>query len=259
MLSFILPVFNEEKILKQAAESFAFHLDRVIKPGNWQFVFVINGSTDDSPEIAEEIVESHSLSKVVIQPKADYGNALREGLRQADGAWSLLANVDHVWDEAFFQWAWDKRYDYDLIIGSKRADPTLNRQSSYRKALSAGLNAVLVYLFDFVGSDTHGMKLLHMTSVRPIAERCVMSRGQFDTELTLRILRESLRVAEVPVTYAEKRSPRNFMIKKIGQNVFDLIRFRRVMIRVPYKGNVRYRRFSREDLLVHGSMNSGDS
>lgn len=45
---------------------------------------------------------------------------------------------------------------------------------------------------------THGPKLLRMSTMRPILDKCVMRRGQFDTEFTLRALRQGLRLAEVP-------------------------------------------------------------
>ena len=159
----------------------------------------------------------------------------------------MLMNVDHLWDSPFFEWAWRNRHCYDLILGSKRADPTLNRQDQYRRVLSAGLNALLIYLFDFVGADSHGMKLMRASAMRPLAERCVMRRGQFDTELTLRALRGGYWVAEAPVPYVEKRSPRNFMVKKIGQNIINLFQFYHVMKSVPYVGTIRYRRACREE------------
>ena len=135
-----------------------------------------------------------------------------------------------------------------MIIGSKRVNPTLNQQDQYRRLLSAGLNAILQYFFDCVAAETHGMKFMRTNVFKQIADSCVMQRGQFDTELTLRALRAGLWVAEVPIPYLEKRKQRNFMFRKIGQNVFDLVRFRKVMDKVEYCGNVKYKRFCREDL-----------
>lgn len=247
-LSVVLPVRNEEGILKEACAAFAAEFDRLIGRGAWQFVLVENGSSDRSPEIIAGIAAERPETRAISLPVSDYGNALREGIIAAQGEWTMILNVDHLWDPAYFQWAWAQRHAYDLILGSKRADPTINRQDDYRRILSAALNGMLNYYFDFMGADSHGMKVLKTGSLLPIAKECVMRRGQFDTELTIRAMRAGLWVAEVPIPYEEKRKPRNLMIKKVSQNIFDLFRLRRVLKSVPYEGHFRYRRFCREDL-----------
>jgi glycosyltransferase involved in cell wall biosynthesis len=249
LLSVILPIHNEENILWHSALSFGKHFDRVVGIWNWQYVLVENGSSDASREIAEKIVSHRPTSKLLVLKKADYGNALREGLLASQGKWSLIMNVDHLWDTPFFDWSWANRNNYDLIMGSKRADPTLNKQDQYRRVLSAGLNSILQYLFNCVCSDSHGMKLLRTKTLTPVANACVMRRGQFDTELVLRSLRGFFWVAEVPIPYIEKRKQKNLMIVKIMNNVLDILRLYRAMKTVPYCGNVRYRRFCREDLM----------
>lgn len=248
LLSVILPIRNEEGILVRSCEAFAKEYDAVVGEGKWQFILVENGSTDSTPEIIKTIVEKWPRSIPLSIGPGNYGRALRLGIEASEGENLMILNVDHLWDRPFFKWAWANRNEYDLVIGSKRCDPTLNSQSRYRRMLSAGLNALLNYLFDFSGSDTHGMKLMKAISMKPLADECVMSRGQFDTELTLRALRNGLWVGEAPIPYAEKRSPRNFMFKKIFQNVFDLFTLYKVMDGVPYDSSIRYRRVARDDI-----------
>ncbi len=78
---------------------------------------------------------------------------------------------------------------------------------------------------------------------------CVMDRGQFDTELTLRILREGIRVAECPAEYIEYRCARNLLVKKIIWNIVAIIRMWYVLRNIKYKTYVKLYRFSRHDLL----------
>lgn len=246
-LSVIVPVYNEEKILMGMAEDMAPHLDAIVGSGRWQFVTVDNGSQDRSAEICSALAARWPTTKIVTLSQPNYGEALYRGLMAATGSWAFIINVD-FWDIPFLRWCYGTRGVYDLVMGSKRADSTLNQQSGYRRLLSWGLNTILQSVFGFVGSDTHGQKFLHLPTLRPILEQCVMRRGQFDTEFTLRASRAQLWLAEVPVPIVELRGPRNLLLQKIFRNLVDITRLYRLMRTVPTKGALRYHRWSREEV-----------
>lgn len=245
-LAVIVPVFNEEKHLPHLVEEMVPALDNIIGQGNWMFIFVDNGSTDGSPAILADTVAAHP-GRVITLDRPNYGSALRAGILNAEANHAYIINVD-FWDKEFLNWSWINRAQYDLILGSKRADPTLNHLAPYRKFLSWGLNTLLQLHFGFIGRDTHGQKALNLSSVRAHVEQCVMQRGQFDTELVLRVLRAGLWVAEVPVPITEKRRARNLMLRKIYNNVVDVLKLRSVMNQVPWTHKVRYHRWAREDV-----------
>ena len=247
MLSVIVPIYNEEPILKQMAEELAPHLDETAGPGRWQFMLVDNGSQDRSAEVCDEIVRRWPTSRYIRLSKPDYGEALFQGLMQAEGLWAFVINVD-FWDAAFLRWCYRTRGVYDLVMGSKRADTSLNQQHKYRRLLSWGLNTILQTMFGFVGSDTHGQKFLYLPSMKAIFQQCEMRRGQFDTEFTLRASRGQLWLAEVPVPIVEMRAPRNLMLGKILRNFRDIWRLYRLLKSVPVKGALRYHRWSREEV-----------
>jgi glycosyltransferase involved in cell wall biosynthesis len=245
-LSVVVPVYNEQDHLWEMAKVLGEALDRIVGPSCWQFLFVNNGSVDGSQNILEEITAAWPASKIIDLNRPNYGTALRVGLQAAEAPFAYVINVD-FWDPLFLRWSWANRAQYDLILGSKRADPTLNHLPAYRKFLSAGLNMIFQVFFDFVGRDTHGQKFVRLAAIKEILPLCVMERGQFDTELTMRALRGGLWVAEVPVPIVQARSPRNLMLAKIYRNVADLLRLRRVMRTVP-SVRTRYHRWSREDM-----------
>jgi glycosyltransferase involved in cell wall biosynthesis len=246
-LSIVVPVFNEEDVLMDMAEQIAPALDAIAGPRRWQFVLVDNGSTDNSAAVCDSIASRWPGSIVIRLPRPDYGDALYHGLIGATGPWAFIINVD-FWDVAFIRWCFRTRGSYDLVMGSKRADTALNAQHSYRKLLSWGLNVILQTVFGFVGSDTHGLKFLYLPALRPIFKECVMRRGQFDTEFTLRASRNRLWLAEVPVPIFESRPPRNLMLTKIIRNFVDIARLYRIMKAIPLRAATRYHRWSREDV-----------
>jgi len=242
-----MPVYNEASILLAAVEQLAPHLNDFAGCGRWQFVLVDNGSTDGSTEICRDIVRRWPDSILVQLDQPNYGEALSQGLARAAGPWAFILNVD-FWDVPFMRWCFRTRGLYDLVVGSKRADFSLNEQQSYRKLLSWGLNTILQAMFGFVGSDTHGQKFVYLPVMRPIFQQCVMRRGQFDTEFTLRAARAQLWIAEVPVPIVELRKARDLMLHKIIRNFVDIRRLHRVMSDVPIRAATRYHRWSREDV-----------
>ena len=246
-LSVVVPVYNEESILAEMMAQLAPHLDEIAGAARWQFVLVDNGSTDRSSAICDGIVARWPSSVKVQLRHPNYGEALCQGLAHAKGPWAFIINVD-FWDVQFMRWCFRTRGVYDLVMGSKRADMALNKQTKYRRTLSWGLNVILQAVFGFVGSDTHGLKFLYLPSMRPILLQCVMRRGQFDTEFTLRAGRARLWLAEVPVPIVEFRKARNLLLHKIARNIVDIMRLRRIMRALPARTATRYHRWSREDV-----------
>lgn len=223
------------------------HFDRIVGPGRWEFIFVENGSADATPKILADIVKRWPRTRVLTRPRPDYGGAMRAGVLASAAPWVHIIDIEQ-WDMVFFNWAWRNRDHYDVILGSKLADPVINQQSGYRQFLSWVLNSLLRLAFKFNGSDTHGPKLLKMDTIRPVAEASTMIRGHYDTELVLRALRGGLWVAEGPTAYVEYRPTRTLMLRKITETFIDQYRMYKKLAAVPFSGPIRYHRFAREDL-----------
>lgn len=248
LVSVVVPLYNEEAVMDQNLETLAVFFDSIAGPGNWLFLLVDNGSVDSTPEKVREAIERWPLSRSIQLEEPNYGAALRAGLRSAQTRWAYLIDVEQ-WDLPFLAWSWTNRERYDLFLGSKRSDPTLNFQAPYRKFLSCCLNGLLQTLFEFSGTDTHGPKLIDRYSLKAIAEVCCLDRGQYDTELVLRAVRSRKRIVEVPVVYRESRPHRNLMVKKIVWNLLALRRLVHVMKDVPHEGMIRFHRLTREEIL----------
>jgi glycosyltransferase involved in cell wall biosynthesis len=249
VLSIVVPIRNEEAILWQNASTLAASLNAVVGSGRWQFILVDNASTDSTPSIIERIVETWPPSFSVYAAQPNYGAALKAGLSSVTTPYAMIIDVEQS-DEPFLAWSWRHRDAYDLFIGSRRADPSLSVRPKYRWFLSWGLNALLQLFFDFTGTETHGPKLIRMERMTDLIALCVSDRGQYDTEIVLRAMRASRRIVEVPISIQEHRKSRNLMINKIVWNIVAFNRLRRILRDVPREGPVRYRRFTREDVLA---------
>jgi glycosyltransferase involved in cell wall biosynthesis len=249
LMSVVVPVYNEEKILLDNLSRYADALDRVVGALRWQYVLVDNGSTDSTPQLIRHIQSKWPLTQGLTSPEPNYGLALRTGLRAVTTPYAHLIDVEQ-WDVPFLSWAWKHRDRYDLFIASKRSDPSLNKQPKYRYLLSWGLNALLQLLFDFTGTETHGPKVMRMKNMKPIIDAATSDRGQYDTEIVLRSVRSSLRIVEVPTPHVEVRPPRAVILKKVAWNIVALLRLWRKLRHVPFAGEMRYHRFAREDVMA---------
>ena len=256
-LAAVIPVLDEEDVLWANAQSLADLFDSAVGQGQWQFIFVDNGSRDSTPRILDRICARWQPSFSVYEQEHNYGKALRAGLAAARTPWVHTIDIEQ-WDDPFFRWSWRNRERYDLFIGSKRAEPALNHQSRDRKLLSWGLNALIRTFFGYDGSDTHGPKLLRMAAMRPILQDCRLSWGQFDSEFVIRARRAGLSLVETPVVYVEQRPSRKSLIEKIVRNLWEFNRLRRLLRGSAFDRTVRLHRFSRDRILAENEAADTD-
>ena len=131
LLSIILPVKNEENIIKESIISFHNEIKETLNSENFEFIIILNGCTDKSEEIINPLKEKYKI-KLIKLNKSNYGLSLREGILNAKSDFVFILNADIKWDKKYFNWSWSNKSKYAIILGSKRADPTLNFQPIYR-------------------------------------------------------------------------------------------------------------------------------
>ncbi len=247
-LEVVIPLYNEEDIVRESVLTLKEHIDRIVGESAWRFILVDNGSDDRTREIITELLNEIGGGLYVFEAEPNYGRALRAGLNAATARYVHICDIEQ-WDIPFLTWAWKSRCDHDYFIGSRRSDPTIQKPPFMRRLLSWGLNALIQLFFSYMGTDTHGPKMIDMKAMRPIIDSCVCDRGQFDSEIVLRGVRAGRRIAEAPIEHREHRPPKFRIIKKIGWNIVAFTRLNRVLADVPYEGLVRFRQYNRWDVL----------
>ncbi|HIA76711.1 MAG TPA: glycosyltransferase family 2 protein [Gammaproteobacteria bacterium] len=254
-LSVVIPVYNEADHLNDRISRFVEVLDLLVDCVHWELHLVDNGSNDGTANIVDRLSEKNKNVFRHFLSRPNYGLAIRHGVEKANYTWIYIVDLDQ-WDDAFIRWSWEYRYDYDMIISSKRADPSLNQQSRVRFLLSWGLNAALQLLFAYPGSDTHGQKFLNRQSLNQILKETRADRGQYDVELVVRTLRSGKRVVELPVPYVEMRPSRNTLVKKVIWNFWALSKLAWRLRAIKYS-SVELRRVSRSDVEAGRGFDHG--
>jgi glycosyltransferase involved in cell wall biosynthesis len=205
-VSFVIPIYNEEAILHAAVVDLR---ERLAPHGlRYEIILAENGSRDRTVEIARELCGRYPEVRLEQSATPNYGQALRQGISSARGELVMCEEID-LCDVDFHLRALDllRKGQADFVIGSKLIGGARDARPWRRHAASVLYTGVLRLLFDFRGTDTHGLKAFRRAAVLPLVEACRVERDVFASELTIRAYRAPLRVVEIPVRILEKRPP----------------------------------------------------
>ncbi len=202
--SVIVPVHNEAALLRDAVSSMVDEL-RQIGP-RFELLICENGSTDASLQIARDLAARYEEVVVEHLDVGDYGLALKHAIPRCRHDNIVIFNLD-FWSAAFTRDALVRLRGADVVIGSKAMRGATDKRPPLRRLVTRCFNLFLKVVFDFRGTDTHGMKALCRQVVLPINASTASRAWLFDTELVLRAERAGLRIVEIPVEISEMRPP----------------------------------------------------
>lgn len=200
-LSVIIPAYNEQETLEQVLER-VFLADT---PGYEKEVVVVNdASTDGTAAILERL--AFELPLVIVQHGKNLGKgaAVRTGIREATGDLVLIQDADLEYDPE----------DYPALLAGMRDGVAAVYGARGVKAYpERGYHYVAgAKLLTWVGDALYGCRLSDLYTGYKLFRRDVFlsldlrSAGfEFEAEVTCKLRRMGLEIAEVPIHY----HPRN--------------------------------------------------
>ena len=213
-LSVVIPVYDEEAIVRSACLDLMAALDA--RGWDYEVVVTENGSKDRTVELLRELAAEHPRLRFIHSDQPNYGLALKRGIAAALGTYVVADEID-LCDVRFYDRALAvlDAGGADMVIGSKRAPGSQDHRPAYRRLATAVHNTLLRVALGFQGTDTHGVKAFVRERIAPTAERCVVDRDVFASELVLRAGLEGKRVVEIPVQLEERRPPSIALFKRV--------------------------------------------
>ncbi len=213
-LSVVIPVYNEEGIVREACQELMARLDE--RGWDYELLLSENGSKDRTVEILRALSTQFPRLRHIHSREPNYGLALRRGILEATGLYVVADEID-LCDVEFYERALAvlDAGAADMVVGSKRAPGSHDHRPAYRRLATAVHNTVLRFALGFRGTDTHGVKAFIRERIAPTAERCVVDKDVFASELVLRAGLEGKRVVEIPVSLHEKRPPSIALFKRV--------------------------------------------
>jgi glycosyltransferase involved in cell wall biosynthesis len=227
-LSVVIPVYNEEGILRASVVDLITSLDELLgTPPRWGYEILLseNGSSDRTVAIGKELEAKYPQVQIHSLGAPNYGLALKQGILRARGQFVVCDEID-LCDTEFYQRALAilEADQADLVIGSKVMDGAEDRRPLVRHVATLVINGMLRVLVGFHGTDTHGLKAFHRERLHGTAERCLVDRDLFSSEFVIRAEREGKRVQEIPIQVVEKRPPSINLLKRVPKVLSDVAR-----------------------------------
>ncbi|WP_375757455.1 glycosyltransferase family 2 protein [Corallococcus exercitus] len=213
-LSVVIPVYNEESIIAQAAEELRQGLDA--RGLDYEIIFAENGSRDATPRLLEEICAKNPRLRWFHSETPNYGVALKAGILKARGTYVVCDEID-LCDLSFYDAALPRleRGEADMVVGSKAAKGASDQRPLIRRAATRVHNKLLRVALGFQGTDTHGLKAFRREALLPVIQKCVVDMDVFASEFVIRAWREGLNVMEIPIQLHEKRQPSIHLFKRV--------------------------------------------
>jgi glycosyltransferase involved in cell wall biosynthesis len=214
--SIVIPVYNEEALLKTAIHDLIMRLGEAHPDLAYEIIITENGSSDKTLEHAYELERKHPQVRVIHSPEPNYGKALRRGILDARGTFVLCDEID-ICDVAFHSRALAllQADQCDMVVGSKAHRDAQDQRPFVRRLGTTVINGMLRVALDFKGTDTHGLKAFHRERLLPVVSRCVADKDLFASELVIRAERDAFRIIEVPIVISEKRPPSINLFKRV--------------------------------------------
>ncbi|MBU1697886.1 MAG: glycosyltransferase family 2 protein [Proteobacteria bacterium] len=216
MISFIIPVYNEEESLKELHDNIFKVMKEVGKP--CEILFINDGSTDQSPEVIREIIATDDRVKTVNLRK-NFGKsvALNIGFKRANG--DLIFTMDSdLQDDPIEIPNFLKAIEEgaDLVTGWK-----VNRQDPKEKTIPSKV-------FNTIVSIMSGLKLKDYNCGFKCYKKRVTQEvrlyGELHRFVPFLAHKKGFKIKEIPVKHRERK----FGVSKFGperyaRGFFDLL------------------------------------
>lgn len=196
-----MPVYNEEGIVGQVAESWLEVLDGL--GIEYELVAIVDGATDASRQILRAVAESHP--RLVVDAKANSGHGptilrgYRRGAVTAD--WVFQTDSDDEMPASSFGELWNLRHQADAVIGIR----TSRNQSPGRRAITRAARLTARAAFGCRLADVNcPYRLMRSTVLSPLLAPIPDDTFAPNVVLSGMLSRSGARLVEVPVPHQHR-------------------------------------------------------
>jgi glycosyltransferase involved in cell wall biosynthesis len=208
-VEFILPIYNEEKILTANVLRLLDYCQKQDFNFIWQIILVVNGSFDSSWLQSQELEKKYPLFiKAVNYVPPGRGGALKKYYLTSTADILVYMDIDLAVDLKNISDLINPIIigQVDLVIGSRLLPESKIKRSFIREASSQTYNFLSRLILGHHFSDLQcGFKAVRAEAFKKIAPFLKDGRWFFDTELVAFSQYFNYRIKEIPVDWSENR------------------------------------------------------
>jgi glycosyltransferase involved in cell wall biosynthesis len=230
---FVLPVYNEERILEQSVNTLVGYL-RATYPFPWRIVIADNASTDGTCALARRLSVREPQVSVLHLDRKGRGLALRTAWLASDADILVYMDIDLSTGLAAVLplVAPLVTGHAQIAIGSRLSPQSHTTRQWKREFLSRGYNLLIRAAFRTRFRDAQcGFKAIRADAAHALLPLVEDTGWFFDTELLLLAERNGMRVVEVPVDWLEDLDTRVHIRSTVWRDLAGLWRMRRAFWR----------------------------
>lgn len=233
-ISFVIPVHNEEKILKKSLEKLVVFCNKKnIEP---EILVCENGSGDRTREILKEL-NLKGLKKIYIKGRG-LGLAYKEGIAKSTNDLVYFTGIDFPFGYKNISDCLEYINDNDFVLASKAHPSSVIRTTLKRKISSCIYRFLLRVLLGLKTKDPQGCVLFKKSKISKILEYCDSDSAFFETQLALYSEINGNKLIEIPVRYVDGRKDSKFHISTDGKKMLMQIFKEREKIKKVKNGQI---------------------
>lgn len=205
----ILPVHNEAWLIGSVLGQVT---DFARNTPGWRFVFVDDGSSDETPKLITEHLEredaGRSIELVALSPNRGKAGAIREVMLARDEQFLLFTDGDLAYSLDHLPRLRDALESHDVAIGSRAlAEGPQTNITMARRLVGSGFNRLVRLITGLPYHDTQaGLKGFRRDAARTLFSEQVVEDFAFDAELLYLAQKHRFSVAELPARVSARHS-----------------------------------------------------
>lgn len=214
----IIPVHNEEPILKANAIALYEHLKSIPSIGSFEIIFCCNGCTDRSEEICGALAKTDPRIRCIAIAERGLGRAIKEAAQRASYDVMMFYAIDLPFGLPVISESIKaaEKNGRAVIIGSKGHRDSAVRRGFMRWLFSTTISILNNLLFGLGVKDTQGSILFYRDTVNKYGG-LMDSRGAFfQTQILIYSKLAGLRLVEIPVRLDKEMRKTRFKLASDG-------------------------------------------
>ncbi len=235
-LSVVIPISNEEGVVVKQIDEIEKILTKSRIINDYEIILVENGSRDDTPSVMSKFKTNN---RIIIKSlkHSSYGSAIKLGILHTKYPYGLLMPIDWI-DPNFIQKGlviMSNNKDVVMVIGDKKNKNSNDNRSKYKKFQSKLWSTTQQYMFPNINCDTHGLKIIRLTTFVKRALIQTISKEEFvEVEWIHNLISQDKMLKKLPVCVEEIRNTNYSLSSKLIRVSSDIVR---LIVKRAYQAN----------------------